>query len=95
MNVWMISYVLTRLPCLLTRFYFAGEEKEKNMKLIYDVQDKPNFKENIVFAFQQMIAHPAFRKPARRHLRRGPKLLRHQIDQDDTGGRVIATDQVD
>ncbi len=26
------------------------------MKLIYDVQDKPNFKENIVFAFQQMIA---------------------------------------
>ena len=26
------------------------------MKLIYDVQDTPKFKQNLVFAFQQMIA---------------------------------------
>ena len=26
------------------------------MKLIYGIEDKPKFKENIVFAFQQMIA---------------------------------------
>ena len=26
------------------------------MKLIYDVNDKPSFTQNLIFAFQQMIA---------------------------------------
>ena len=48
-----------------TFFYFAAgpvqpttekREREANMKLIYDIHDKPSFGKTLVFAFQQLLA---------------------------------------
>lgn len=63
-----IDYTLAKLmPCLALAdkafFWFMKDEnifqrerKYKKMRLIYDVEDKPKLKANLVFAFQQLLS---------------------------------------
>ena len=55
------------MPCLATsrqgifwfmkdKNYFPKRKGERKMKLIYDVEDKPKLKSNLVFAFQQLLS---------------------------------------